>query len=241
MSDLQNDRAYVNVSEAIESASDVSGAVQAFREAYDQIAHVTYHIGHTFTTDIVDAPFVRTTYPEKWIARYLTKGYVSIDPIVRVGFSQRTPFLWSEIEPSAEYAELFQDFHAHGFGLEGYSMPVSDKSRRTALVSINAKPHSGDWNAYVASHQNGWVKLAQLIHNMAIKELYGQHSPIPQISPREVEVLQWVSKGKGAKDIAAILGISEHTVRSYALTVRSKLDCTNLAQAVAKAARLRLI
>jgi DNA-binding CsgD family transcriptional regulator len=37
------------------------------------------------------------------------------------------------------------------------------------------------------------------------------------------------------------LGISEHTVRSYMRSVRFKLDCANLSQAVAKAMMLRLI
>lgn len=43
------------------------------------------------------------------------------------------------------------------------------------------------------------------------------------LSPRELECLLWVSRGKSSGDIGAILGLSPRTVDSYLEKVCSKL------------------
>ena len=58
---------------------------------------------------------------------------------------------------------------------------------------------------------------------------------------RVAETLYWTAQGKDYKEIAIIVGISDHTVRTYMRSARYKLDCANLSQAVAKAIKLRLI
>ncbi|TJW41883.1 MAG: LuxR family transcriptional regulator, partial [Mesorhizobium sp.] len=67
----------------VRNAGDTANAVEAVRKAFD--VHVTYHLAQTAAGN-VDAPFVRTTYPAAWVARYLLAGYVKVDPIAREGF-----------------------------------------------------------------------------------------------------------------------------------------------------------
>lgn len=226
---------------SIKDANDVSFAIDVLRKNYD-IAHVTYHHAQTVPgKTAADAPFVRTTYPYAWVSRYLLKGYVSIDPIVREGMLRTLPFRWDEVEVGPECFELFADFQKHGLGAEGYSIPIFDKTGRRALVSLNARSEFPGWSDYVYRHQQDWAELAYLLHQKAIFELYGEKNPAPHLSPRELETLYWIGQGKEAKDIAVILAISEHTVRTYMRSSRFKLDCANVAQAVAKAIGLRLI
>jgi DNA-binding CsgD family transcriptional regulator len=226
---------------AVRFATDVASALVAFRASYEEVAHVTYHHAQTITIPEIDTPYVRTTYPESWVARYLLKDYVKIDPVLREGITRSFPFDWSEINIDEKAMELFKDFQDHGLGLNGYSVPITDKIKRRAVLSINAKTNTQNWYDHVQLNRNDWLNLAHTIHRKAIIELYGEQDPVPQLSPREIEILYWVSKGKEAKEIAKILKISEHTVRSYMRSVRFKLDCTNLSQAVAKAAALHLI
>lgn len=226
----------------IGNAQSVQEAITAFRDTYERIGHATYHHAQTLQIDLdVDAPFVRTTYPDGWIARYLLNGYVKVDPIVREGLSRGLPFYWSELEASRASADLFDDFQEFGFSPQGYSIPIVDKTGRRALLSLNASLHASDWAEYVLEHQRDWMELAHIIHRRAIIELYGKRDPVPQMSPRELETLYWIGQGKDAADIALILKISEFTVRTYMRSVRFKLDCSNLPQAVAKAGKLRLI
>lgn len=241
MEEKTRESVFEETANAIRAAKDVTAALLVFRASYEEVAHVTYHHAHTISASEVDAPYVRTTYPESWVARYLLKDYVKIDPVLREGITRSFPFDWSEIDINEKAMELFKDFQNHGLGLNGYSVPITDKVKRRALLSVNAKADTQNWYDHVQMYRNGWINLAYAIHRKAIVELYGEQDPVPQLSPREIEILFWVSKGKEAKEIAKILKISEHTVRAYMRSVRFKLDCTNLSQAVAKAATLHLI
>ncbi len=54
------------------------------------------------------------------------------------------------------------------------------------------------------------------------------------LSARELEIIDWVKKGKTDSEIAMILYISQNTVKSHLKHVFEKLDVTRRAQAVAK-------
>ena len=62
-----------------------------------------------------------------------------------------------------------------------------------------------------------------------------------QLSPRETECMEWVSKGKSSSDIAVILSLSPRTVDSYMEKVCSKLRVRTRIEAVAVAVRHGLV
>jgi DNA-binding CsgD family transcriptional regulator len=61
------------------------------------------------------------------------------------------------------------------------------------------------------------------------------------LSPREREVLKWLSLGKTSWDISVILRISERTVNYHVQNIIKKLDVTNRLQAVSEAVNLEII
>ena len=61
------------------------------------------------------------------------------------------------------------------------------------------------------------------------------------LSPREIEVLQWLKVGKSSWDISEILHISERTVNFHIRNIMQKLDAVNRTQAVAVAIEKGLI
>ncbi len=61
------------------------------------------------------------------------------------------------------------------------------------------------------------------------------------ITPREREVLQWVSEGKTDKEIAAKLSVSEHTIKNHMKSIRKKLGASNRVQASLKAIDLGIV
>jgi DNA-binding NarL/FixJ family response regulator len=65
--------------------------------------------------------------------------------------------------------------------------------------------------------------------------------PLTSLSPREMEILLLVAKGKSNKEIGAALAISEGTVRVHASNLLSKLHCSGRAQAVSEAIRRGII
>lgn len=66
--------------------------------------------------------------------------------------------------------------------------------------------------------------------------LFPNESPIPvergPLTEREQEVLSLLAKGLANKQIAASLGISEHTVKFHVSSIYSKLEATNRAEAI---------
>jgi two-component system, NarL family, response regulator YdfI len=61
------------------------------------------------------------------------------------------------------------------------------------------------------------------------------------LSPREIEILRMIAEGLGNKEIAAKLGISDHTVKFHISSIFAKLGAANRAEAVTLGIRQGLI
>jgi len=68
-----------------------------------------------------------------------------------------------------------------------------------------------------------------------------QREEAGKITTREQEILRWVALGKSNFEIGAILGISPLTVKNHVQKILRKLNVVNRAQAVGKAAELRML
>ncbi|WP_349963274.1 LuxR family transcriptional regulator [Rhizobium sp. ZPR3] len=222
----------------IQNARSVEDALRIIEQAYG-IDYSTYHLALT-VADVVDAPYVRTTYPDAWVARYLLRGYVKVDPIVCEGLVRQMPFDWREVEVPQASHKFLQDAQEHGVGANGYSIPIVDKKRR-ALFSLNSRKTDSDWSNLVEMRRHEWLDLAFLIHRKAVFELHGEHDPVPQLGPREKECLYWSALGKTNDEIAEILGLSMHTTNRYLMSARHKLGAASTTAATALAIQLRLI
>ena len=225
--------------DAVHEAATVEEAVVAIRDMYN-LDNATYHLAQMIG-GTVDGPYVKSTYPAEWLTRYLLRGYVRVDPVVRAGFSRQLPFDWRELTLTLDAAELMAEAQQYGLGGNGYSIPVVDKLARRALFSLNSKMPGDEWSDFIGRNVASLTEIAHKIHRKAVAELHGAGDPLPSLGPRELECLVWTAQGKESKDIAEIIGISDYTVRDYLKTARYKLDCSNLSQAVAKAIKLRLI
>lgn len=63
----------------------------------------------------------------------------------------------------------------------------------------------------------------------------------PPLSGREIQCLDWVSRGKTSWETATILGLSERTVNFHLLNACRKLNVYGRQAGVAKAMRLGLL
>ena len=61
------------------------------------------------------------------------------------------------------------------------------------------------------------------------------------LTPREVEVLNWVAQGKSAWEVGEILNIAKRTVDEHVQTAVHKIGAVNRTHAVAIAVRDRII
>lgn len=85
------------------------------------------------------------------------------------------------------------------------------------------------------------------LHPDVLKKVLGRvqaetkSAPAVALTPRELEILEWMATPHTYRQIAAHLTISEETVRSHAKSVLEKLKQPNRAQAVLAAVRMKLI
>jgi DNA-binding NarL/FixJ family response regulator len=66
-------------------------------------------------------------------------------------------------------------------------------------------------------------------------------APAERLSPRELEVLQWIVHGKSNKEIAALLGLSANTVAVHRANIMQTLGIHNTAELVVHAIRQGLV
>lgn len=64
---------------------------------------------------------------------------------------------------------------------------------------------------------------------------------VEELTPREIEVLRLLARGFGNREIAARLGISEHTAKFHISSILGKLDATSRTEAVTEGLRRGLI
>ena len=168
-------------------------------------------------------------------------GYVDIDPVVREGFQRSLPFNWNELTiQTAVEAAFLADALSHGVGPHGFSVPVQSKHGHRGLVSMSSSGSEQEWMDFLAATRSTLIQIANLLHRRVIIEVFGEQID-RHVTTRELECLRWIALGKDAKEIAAILNISPHTVRGYLKSVHYKLDCVTSAQAVSKAVKLGLL
>lgn len=63
----------------------------------------------------------------------------------------------------------------------------------------------------------------------------------PQLRPRELDVLRLMAAGATTREIAATLGLTVNTVRTYTQSLMTRLDAHTRVQAIVRAQQLRLI
>ncbi len=223
----------------IDQAKNTQAAVQIIDELFE----------HNYTTlqlitnphQMLDNLFVRSTYPKEWIAEYLLNNFLKVDPVFNQIIKAKENVLWSEVPWTSKASKFYERAKRFGIGESGYSFVYKDAIGIGSILSLNAEMDRENWSRYVTEITPTIEELIPVLHNKIASEAYSTSIKSPQLTSREKECLHYSSIGKTNFEIGAILSISEHTVRSYIKTVRHKLDCVSVAQAVAKAIRFRII
>ena len=135
-----------------------------------------------------------------------------------------------QFSPAKEqYSSDFQFLSQKYMGSHGLSIVVNNHSGST-LLSISTEAITNKADAHILSY------IAPHFHELFSRDGENTRRKIgmPQLSKRELEVLQWAKEGKNNGDIAIILSISERTVKFHLSNTFNKLNVVNRSQAIAK-------
>ncbi len=174
-------------------------------------------------------------WSEEWHARYSEQGHYFHDPCASRSRCAAGAFFWSELQRDqmAPRSLLVMD-EAREFGMrEGVCIPIHAPLFGPAVVTA-----AGEFTGL----PDTTLPIIEAICTHAYRKVCRLEGKFdreqrPILTHREREVLQWISAGKGAEDIACILNISRHTVETHLRNIREKLDVMNAAHAVAEGLR----
>jgi len=111
-------------------------------------------------------------------------------------------------------------------GIEGY-------------VLKNIEP--GELVRAIHAVAHGEAYLHPDVIKKVVSKIQPQRAPTISLTPRELEVLEWMATPNTYKQIALMLCVSEETIRSHAKSILEKMKQPNRAQAVLAGMRMGLI
>lgn len=185
---------------------------------------------------------VMSGWPEPYQAMYTERNYVLKDPTVAYCQTHTTPIVWTPDIYSERSYEMMEE--ARRFGLShGMSIPVHESPRIKSMVSL-----ARDQRLDLDERERqlliaGGNVLANCAHvatsKLVVPALLAQERP--KLTPRELEVMQYVAHGKGSEVIGDILGLSKPTIEFHVKNALRKLGVASRLQGVARAVALGLV
>jgi DNA-binding CsgD family transcriptional regulator len=184
-------------------------------------------------------PFILAeSAPEGFRDLYIHERFYLVDHICAVGRAAYEPFRYDEAPYDRKnlrgHQRFIQALDTFGMG-SGLVVPIGRPANVPACVWLAGKNPDLDEDA---------TRAAQLISLFAASKAYARsRSPdtsarTSKLTPREREVLQWISAGKTSWEIGTISGLSERSVNKAIADAMVKLDATTRTQAVVNAIRI---
>lgn len=178
-------------------------------------------------------------YPDAWLTHYREQGLIRVDPAARLLFQAERPLIWADLRKRYRKASE-QAFYnsAHDFGLDqGFSFGA--RFMRSASASFFSCA-----GQELTSHQRHVLVIRYLLphlHASLSKVHLGLLKQVPALTPREIEVLNWLKFGKTNWEVSIQLNVSERAVKFHVENAMRKLNASNRLQAVAIALSQGLI
>jgi DNA-binding CsgD family transcriptional regulator len=184
-------------------------------------------------------PLHITSYPAGWIDRYIEKRYAPHDLVCRFSAQMVRPFLWDEVSGKGNLTDsqrlVFQEGREAGLK-NGASVPIHGPGAAKAYLAVANALAEEEFAKLFLRHRHELQLIATYAHECILA--LGIQTP-PQatvrLTPREIDVMSWVARGKTRWEIAEILGISEETVKNHLEHASARLGVNNKTHAAALA------
>ncbi|UWR03421.1 autoinducer binding domain-containing protein [Ruegeria conchae] len=203
-----------------------------------RIDHVTYH-----WVDGAGDQYGFTTYSDAWDKQYRDKNYHRIDPVILGCFQRFHAVDWKQLNWSGKAVRAFlEDAQDHGVGNQGYSIPLRGPSGQFALFTVNNTCDDAAWQTFKDAHGRDLILVAHFLNRKALEFAKNRQPETTRgLSPREIDAMTLLALGYSRAQVAHSLSISEHTLRAYIESARSKLGAQNTTHAIATALSRGLI
>jgi len=179
-------------------------------------------------------------YDPEWLEKYEQSEFRLSDPIPERTMEHGAMLTWDDARTkwpnTPENEEYFKAMDEAGL-IHGFGLPLFGPRGRDAYASFDF----GIPISQISPQQLGIVRSVPQAAHQRVCVLLDAKKTVPELSDRESEVLQWVARGKSISSIAAILGLSADTVKTYTKRIYAKLDASDRVGAIVTALKLGLV
>ncbi len=203
-----------------------------------QLDYAAYATFNGVTGDILGY----ATYPESWRTHYLSKGLHHIDPTIHQSARSVAPVEWSYFDQDENFHTVFSQAKDFGITSQGMTVPIRGPYGERGLLNVTRDCPANEWREQLRQI-TGQLQLEALRMHDRVQSSNGLRRSLggPELSQRELEILQWIASGKSQQDVGDILSISHRTVEVHLRSSREKLGALTTAQAIGRAIGYRLI
>jgi LuxR family quorum-sensing transcriptional regulator LasR len=190
--------------------------------------------------------FFQTNYPRQWRERYEAERLAYVDPTVSHCLSSTLPLVWqAETFRSPAQRAMYEEACSHGIRA-GVTFPIHGPNGEFGMLSFACDPERVGWKDQFAREVQPLLPELALVRDHVFASGVRfcppvTHEAAPRLTPRELEVLNWVMVGKSSWEISKITGCSEATVNFHMGNIRQKFNVNTRQQAVVRAISLGLI
>ncbi len=198
-----------------------------FRE--HNVSKISYHHfgGLLSSPNAVPGLAVHTSgFPVDWVQHYVSDELSRVDPIPELARSSLRPFYWRDVGNlvalNSDQRAYMREMEAAKLG-DGLAFQVFGPGMRNGYVGLGLLDGTPRWSEdrvlrFQAVGQAGHLRYCELTPDV---------TTLPPLSPREKEILHWMSRGKSNSSIASILEVSRHTVDTLVRRIFDKLQATD--------------
>jgi len=212
----------------------------AYSQGFDQVLYGAVGSKHAK----LENAFLHSNYSPAWRARYDAEKLAYVDPTVSHCLGSSLPIVWEPgtFESPAQQA-LYEEACGHGVR-SGITFPIHGQNGEFGCLSFASDVGpSHDCDDAIGFQMPSLSLIRDYAFESSLKFIVSRTSPepVPRLTKRELEVLNWVMVGKSSWEISKITSCSEATVNFHIANVRQKFNVNTRQQALVKAISLGLI
>ena len=222
------------------------GAVESLEALHELLEPTVWDFGFQYYAlghhvNVVHGDLIQIgNYPESWMATVHKRSYISDDPILLACQTSAVGFRWSDvsrhIELSTRQKQILADAWRAGMG-EGFTVPVNVPGECAGSCSFAHRPGKPLNESALPSIQYigcfAFEAARRLAHKPGMRNrmLAAEES----LTPRQLDCLVLVARGKTDWEAAQLLGLSQDTVHQHVESAKRKYGVATRTQLVIRA------
>ena len=189
----------------------------------------------------LDQAQIVSNYPEAMEPSDTADDFYRRGELVSLTRKRIKPFFWGDEQLLAVDAESVPVPGPYKPVGEGASFIVHGNHGFYSVLNLCSFGEEAQFRETVLAHQSELQMLLVSLYDESLENHAVPIHPNTVLTPRETEVLSWVSVGKTYKEVALLTAMTSHTVKFHMKNVFGKLQVTNGKSAIRKALQLGYI